>query len=214
MMNDTRGRNLAWTGLALTIGGALTVLLNAALTPFLPTEGSAVETVTSGVFIWRQGLSALAALFLLAGSVGVHMRQIGSSGRLGSVSFALTFAGCALLFAAEWCQVLFVRDLALRAPETFEALESASGPSASDVGIMSALLVFSVGWLLLSVSMLRARVFARRGPVLVLAGLLASLVLGPMVPGVWGAVAGSMLVGVGWMQLGRELHAAGVSFRP
>lgn len=201
-------------GLAVAAGGALTLLVNAGLTPFLAGSASFAETAASTLFVWRQGLSALAALFLLAGSVALHRRQADRSGPFGAGAFGLAFVGSACVFAWEWSQVFVVHGIALHAPGALSALEAPGGPTPFDIGVLIALLTFTLGWLAFSASMLIAREVPRPGPGLVIAGFLALPILGGLVPGVWGMVAGNAILGAGFLVLGRSLIARPVSGGP
>jgi hypothetical protein len=196
---------LRWTGAALAAGGALTLLINAALTPALPSHVSFAKTAASSVFLWRQGASALAAALLLLGSVGVHLRQAERAGRFGAIAFTVAFLGSALLLANEWGEVFLVRGLALRAPDALRALETGHGPSLYDLGALIALGTFTIGWVALAASALRAGVHSRRAAGLVIAGLLAIPLLGAALPGVWGAIIGNGILASGWLWLGYDL---------
>ena len=66
---------LRWTSLALAVGGALTILVNIGLAPFMIAEGRPLtETAVTTLFLWRQSLSAVAAVLLLFGSLGLYLR--------------------------------------------------------------------------------------------------------------------------------------------
>ena len=197
--------HLAWSGIALAAGGTITLLVNAGLTPFLQTDAPHPETVASSVFLWRQSLSALAAVLLLAGSIGLYLRHADQTGRFGAIAFMSAFVGSALLLANEWCQIFFVRGLALKAPDVLEELDAAKGPSLFDIGAMIALTTFTLGWIMFSVSMLLGGVYARRGPILVIAGFFAIPILSAALPGVWGPILGNTVLGSGWIVLGYEL---------
>jgi hypothetical protein len=196
-----------WSGIALAAGGAATFLINALLTPFLQFDASYATTAASTVFLWRQSLSALAVALLLFGSVGLYLRHADRFGRFGAAAFVPAFLGSAMLLANEWCQVFLVRDLALRAPEALETLEAAKGMSLYDAGAVIAFIVFTLGWILFSISMLLSRRYARRGPILVIAGFVVTPVLAAALPGAWGAIIGNAVLGAGWVVLGRELFA-------
>ena len=55
---------------------------------------------------------------------------------------------------------------------------------------------------------LRAGVLARRGPVVLLLGMFLATLLGALVPGMRGAVVGSVVLGGGWVLLGLDLRRA------
>lgn len=197
------------SGVALIAGGVLTFAVNAGLTPLLPKDASYSVTAASSTFLWRQILSALVALLLLAGTVGLHRRHAHRAGSFGSIAFVLAFAGSASLLANEWCQIFFVHGLALAEPDALDRLDAGDGLSLFDVGALSALAAFTLGWIVFSISMIRGAVHARRGPSLVLAGLFATPMFGAMLPGAWGPALGSAVLGAGWVLLGYELLAGG-----
>jgi hypothetical protein len=202
----TRNAFLAWCGIAVAIGGVLTVLINVGLTPFLDADAPYPKTAASSVFLWRQSLSALAAVLLLIGSVGLYLRQAATSGRFGVVAFLLAFLGSALLLANEWVQVFFVRGLAITAPGVLQTMDSAEGPSLFDTGAMIAFVAFTLGWIVFAISMLRAGLYSRKGPLLLIVGLLAVPILAAVLPDVLGLIVGNVMLGAGWFLLGRELH--------
>ena len=49
---------------------------------------------------------------------------------------------------------------------------------------MIAFLTFALGWLVFSISMILGGMYLRRGPILVIVGLLAAPILGAILPGV------------------------------
>ena len=207
MKPDMRTRILTWGGIAVMAGGALTLLVNVGLTPFLQPDAPYAETAASCVFLWRQGLSALAAVLILAGSVALYLHNADRAGRFGAIAFLFAFVGGALLLAHEWSQIFFVHEMALRAPDALTALEAAKGPSLFDIGAIIAFLAFVLGWIMFSVSMLLAGVYPRRGPILVIAGFCAAPILSAVLPDMWGAVIGNVVLGAGWIMLGHELFA-------
>jgi hypothetical protein len=200
-------RLLRWSGGALAAGGALTLLINAVLTPLLAAHAPFAEIAASPLFVWRQGASALAAVCLLFGAVGLHLRQAARAGRFGALAFALAFLGGALLFAMEWGEVFVVHPLAVAAPQALPALEPAHGPGLYDIGAMIAFSAFALGWILLAIATLRAGVLPRAAAWLVIAGLLAAPLLGAALH-VWGAVAGDAILGAGWFWLGLDVARA------
>jgi hypothetical protein len=192
---------MRWTGVALACGGALTILVNIALTPLLPAHVPFAHSASSWVFLWRQGASAVAGACLLLGVVGIHLAQAGRSGRFGAVTFAVALLGSALLLATEWNEVFVITDLARRAPDALNALEGGRGLHRDDLGAMIALATFTLGWLGLALATLRAHVLPRPAAWLVIAGLCVIPLLGAAF-GRWGAIAGNAVLGTGWCWLG------------
>lgn len=203
MTNDSFLRSSGW---ALALGGALTFLINAVLTPFLPKNAVFSAVAVSPIFLWRQSSSALAAMLLLFGAVGLYLRQAKRGNWFGAAAFAMAFVGSALLVATEWNQVFDTRDLALRAPATLDALNSGRGMNLPDLGALIALVTFTVGWIALAAWTLHARIFPRLAAVLVIAGFFLIPVLHAVLPGSWGDGLGNGVLGAGWFWLGIALY--------
>jgi hypothetical protein len=142
------------------------------------------------------------ALLLLFGCLGLHLVQRSASGAFGTAAFLVSFVGNSLLIAVEWANVFVLRALAQSDPGTLIALDKSSLITA---GFGSAAGLFALGWLLLSVSLWRARVFPRWAALTTLAGLISIPALGATPLGIAGAIAGNVVFGLGLMGLGRAL---------
>ncbi|MDH5271004.1 MAG: hypothetical protein OEY32_13875 [Candidatus Krumholzibacteria bacterium] len=199
--------------MAIGAAGILTFGINAGLTPLLDSGAPFATTAASTLFLWRQSASALAALLLVVGSIGLFLRHADRVGGFGTMAFLSALVGSSLLLANEWCQVVFVRGLAIGAPETLEALDAAEGISPFDLGSLVAFAAFALGWIAFSVSMLRCGAHTRWGPALVIAGLFATPILSAAVGPALGAACGSALLGAGWFIEGRELLSGPQSVR-
>lgn len=193
-----------WAGVALGLGGALTLLLNAFFTPLLPGHLPMGEVAALPIFAWRQGASAAAAAMLLFGSIGLYLRQSHRAGWWGLFWFTAAFLGSALLLGHEWGDVFFLRALALRAPQDLRPLDTGSGFGLYDVGAMIALGVFTVGWIGFAGWTIRAGVLSRRGAILLIAGFFVAPLAGALLHA-WGAVLGNAILGAGWYWLGYEV---------
>jgi hypothetical protein len=187
---------------ALILGGILYLITNSVLTLQLPLDVPGTDVFASRAFLLRLSFAAAAVFFLLIGSVGVYVRQSHNTGWFGSLVFALTFVGCAFVFAHEWGQVFFLHELAKVAPEGLQALEDIEGANLYDIEALLVLSLFMIGWFLFAISMLIARVYPRPGPILLIAGFLAVSILSPVLPGLWGFVVGNSVVALGWIVLG------------
>ena len=198
---------LRWMGASLLMGGALTIAINVGFTPFLRGGQDFVQTVTSPLFLWRQSSSAIAAAFLLFGSIGLYLADPSERGGFRTFAFAGACLGCALLLATEWTQIFDIRDLALTAPETLRALNARHGPTLSDMGAMASFGVFTLGWIALAASTLRSRLLSRRAAGLVIAGFFLIPML-QAVLGLWGGVAGNAVLGTGFILLGHSVRVA------
>lgn len=193
------------TGISLCVAGLLLIGINAVLSPMLP-QGSFGELASSDVFFIRQILAAIAALLMLFGVIGLHLGQMHRSGIFGGISFALAIAGAVALFSVEWNQAFTIRDFALQAPETLEAVEGAQGLTPFDIGALIGSSAFFLGWLLFAVSVFLANVFSRVGSALVAIGFFAAPILSlAKVSGPVALIGASIVIGGGWLLLGVSL---------
>jgi hypothetical protein len=203
-----------WSGIALAIGGALTLLVNVVFTPQLPANGRMVDVAATSLFAWRQSASALSVAMLLFGSVGLYLSQAERAGRLGAAAFALAFFGSALALCVEWSEVFLVRDLAFRAPDALQVLDAGHGKSIYDIGALCSIGAFALGWVLLAISSLRCGLsrWAAGG---VIAGFLLNPLLAAALPGVVGPVLANVVLGSSLFWLGYDvLRRAGSEERP
>jgi hypothetical protein len=195
-------------GVALLLGGLLTLGLNVAFTPLLPLDGAFSEIASSPFYLPRLGSAAIASLLLLFGLVGLYQRHREKVGLFGVCAFVIAFAGSAMVFAHEWAQVFFVHPLAALSPRALDALDDADMGTLYGFEGLAAVLGFTLGWLLLCVSMLLARVVPRLGPALVIAGFLLAAPLSAVIQPVTAMIIGMAVVSSGWMLLGRDLLRA------
>lgn len=100
----------------------------------------------------------LAAVLILFGLVGLHLRQSEAAGILGLLGFLVAFLGTALVVGVTWTQVFVVPSVAVEAPEFLDA-EQVAGPV--DTGFMISFIVLAVGWALFGVGALVARSYPR-----------------------------------------------------
>ena len=128
-----------------------------------------------------------AYLGMLGGLVGLHARQAGLYGRLGTAGFFLAFAGAALAFVGQATSAIFPKE------GTLGWLFSDPG-----FGFLVGLLLVSLGLVLLGVATLRARVLPRWCGV----GLIALVVFSAL-----GAFGGFVMVGLIWLALGYTLRS-------
>lgn len=192
------------SGIALALGAVLLILINVLLTPsymssFL--QGEAVARA-SGIYLLRISAALLAALLLLYGCFGLYLGQKNTSGRFGLVAFLVSFLGNSLLFAVEWSNLFVLRAVAQTSPETLGLLDESS---LMTVGFASGAGVFMLGWLLLSISVLRTNVYPRWAALSSLLGLILIPVLGATPLGVVGQIVGSVIFGTGLFGLGYSL---------
>lgn len=193
------------SGTAISLGGLLLIMVNAVFTPMLDMDVPFTEMMASQTYLWRLTLASLTVFLLMIGSSGLYRYQAEHSGLFAKFAFALTFVGCAALFAHEWGQVFFIHSMAVAAPDALQAMEDAEGMNAFDLEAMIAIIGFTFGWLAFAVSMLMAKDFPRPGPVLIIAGFFAVPLLSVATTPVIGGALGNAVLGTGFILLGREL---------
>lgn len=194
------------TGGSLLLGGALAALLNLVLTPLLPLDDGTVAVSTSTALVIRLPLAALSVALTTVGCAGLYLVQARRL-RLGALAFLLAVAGGFMAFSLESVQFTLVRDLAFQVPDVLEQLESSGDLSRYDLGFAIGVATFALGWLAVALVTLRTGILGRRGPLTLIAGLLLLPVLGGLL-GVWGAIAGNLVLGSGWALLGLDLRRA------
>jgi hypothetical protein len=187
-------------GVCLVLAGVLLVVVAAGLTPFLPAE----NTRQADIFLWRQSASAAVAALLLFGALGIYLRQADHPGIFPGIAFATASLGSALLLAQEWNEIFFARDLAIRLPAALETLE-AEEFSRWDIGALLAVSGFTLGWLALAASTLITRRFPRWAGWSVIGGFFAIPLSQPLLPGPFGPIPGSLILGAGFAGLGYDL---------
>ncbi len=193
------------SGIAIAAGGVSLSIVNAVFTPMLALDAPFTEMMASKAYLWRLSLAALTAFLLMIGSPGLYSYQTDRSGLFGKIAFGLTFLGCAVIFAHEWAQVFFMHNMAVVAPDALQAMEDVEGMSIFDIEGLIVLITFTVGWIAFAASMLVAKVFARLGPALILAGFFAIPLITAVTSIKWGGALGNAVLGSGFILLGREL---------
>lgn len=186
------------------LGGGLAALLNLILTPLLPEDAGSIAVLTSVPFGIRLPLGAASVALTTIGSVGLYLIQAHRL-RFGALAFLLAGVGGLMAFCTECVQFTLVRDLAFQVPDTLERLQDSGALRRYDIGFAIAVATFSVGWLAVAIVTLRAGILNRRGPITFVAGLFLVPILGGLA-GVWGAVAGNVVLGAGWALLGLDLR--------
>lgn len=190
-------------GKALIVGAALLVLTNTVLTPLMPVDGPESVLRASGIYLYRMIGALLTAIVLIFGAIGLHLAQRHKAGRLGAIAFVTLIVGIVLLVGLEWFNLFGMHALAHVAPDALEALDEAL---TLNVGFALSAGLFALGWILMSISLLRSAALPRHAPALTLAGLfavplLAASPLGPLV----GQIVGNLVLGAGFASLGLAL---------
>src|SRR5687767_14600116 len=137
-------------------------------------------------------------LLVLFALPGLYLIQAARAGKLGLVGFALTFAGVALGMG-HFYLMAFVRGvIGDRWPQATEAVSAASRMLAP-----AELLTFVLGWILLGVATIRARILPRAGGIFLIGGVVLVLIR-PLLP--LDGPVGGVLMGAGLAWLSAELY--------
>lgn len=203
---------IQYSGISVVFGGVFLILTNAILTPLINFDAPLSETVRTSMFMYRMSFAAIAAAFLLFGTIGLYLHQSKNSNNFGHITFLFAFFGSAFVLANEWYQIFVLPELAMISPEAILSLDSSNGVSIYDVGTMLALLTFSIGWILFSISMLKNGTYSRLGPILVIAGFLIIPIFSSFLTPVWGGMIGTSVMGLAFCLLGRELLLAKMEY--
>ncbi|MDP9479311.1 MAG: hypothetical protein M3R38_27135 [Actinomycetota bacterium] len=182
-----------WGAPATMLGGALTVIANL-MSPFIVDFNNLSGSTATNAYAFHHALLMLATLLLLGGIPGLQARQSEAAGRLGWAGFLVAFVGTVLLVAHFWGQAFIAPAVAVEAPELID-----EPPALLIAEIMLSFLLFSLGWILFGVSMLRARVYPRVAAGLLIAGAIMPIVL--TVPG------SALVLGVALTWLGYTLSS-------
>ena len=197
------------TGYAMMLGAIFYFIANGIITPIMPTTGPSAEIFGSTEFLARLSSAAASVFFLLVGSIGIFNYQRHKTRWFGALAFGITFIGSTVMFAHEWGQVFFLHELANVAPDGLETLVDRDGLNLYTIEFFVVLIPFMLGWLLLGISMLFARVFNPIGPLLMVGGFFTVPVLAATLPDLWGFIVGNLVIAAGFLLIGRELARAG-----
>ncbi len=201
-------RLIQFSGVSTIFGGIFFILTNVALSSFIDFDAPISETAQTPIFFYRMIFAAIAVSFLLFGTIGLHLHQSKNSNNFEIIAFVFAFFGTAFTLANEWYQIFVIPELAVIAPEALTSLESSSVLSIYDIGTFIAVLSFSIGWILFSISMLKSAVYSRKGPILIIAGFLIIPILSSIATPYWGGTIGTSALGLAFCILGRELLLA------
>ena len=175
------------------VAGGLFAVVHAGMS-MIGDRSDLVAMMKDPLFLVFNYAFAITFPLLMIALVAVYWRQAGEAGVFGAIAFCVATAGTVALAGDMWFEGYAVPWLADVAPATFDVDRSGSG---LEVAWLVTMVLFSAGWALFGVAMLRARVVP---PVLSIAVVIGGLVgfLAAMPP--WGAVLGVALAAVGaWL---------------
>jgi hypothetical protein len=165
-----------WGGLSAVVGGALLVVavLYSLIVEVSGGPEAFSEAALTPSYAITTGMSLLSAILILFGLVGLNLRQSEQAvGALGRVGFVVAFLGTALVVGTVWTEFFVVPSLAVGAPELLDAEEI---PGLLNVGFILSYSLLSLGWALFGVSALRAGIYPRWVPIVLIIAALIGLV--------------------------------------
>jgi hypothetical protein len=153
-------------GVVLIVGGGVDQVLRLGPDPMS-------EIVQTPVFAARSMALLGGALLLLLALVSIYERHARRIGPFGFSAAIVAGTGTVLLSGMFWAEAFFYPTLGRAAPGLVDGTERAGS---SAFGLLLSTAVFGVGWILLGIAMLRARVYRVLPAVLLLIGGAASLI--------------------------------------
>ncbi len=124
------------------------------------------DTATSNSFIAQSMLFLIAGVLLLGGLLGLYAGQTEILGLVGAAGFLVAFVGTALAAGSSWDTAFIVPAVAEEAP----ALLDAGLPPLALFGNVLSWGLLTIGWFLLGLAVLRARVYPRAAVILLMVG--------------------------------------------
>ena len=156
---------ISLSGLATVAAGVLLTIGDLLIFATETENLSEWRETTPYVFAWL--LYLLGGVLLLAGLVGLYVRQSEAAGILGFVGFLVAFSGTVLALGAVWGQLFVAPLLAVQAPG---ALDTEPTGTLAVGFTLTFLIIFPLGWLLFGVATLRAQVYPRAAAILLIIG--------------------------------------------
>jgi hypothetical protein len=194
-------------GVTAILAGLLFVasdLLDLAVEPATDSVGFGADAFEqdspSAWLVFESGLTLLAGVLLLFGSIGLYARRTEVVGLLGLFGFVFAFSGTVMAVGAFWSNIFIAPTMAAALAREPAGLLDATPPRALAAGLGLSYGLVSVGWLLFGVAILRARAYPRAGA--------AALTLGAVLTWLPFPLAG-VLFGVGVALVGWYLYSAG-----
>lgn len=166
---------LRLSGLA-AVGAGVLLAVSELLGLTIDYDNLRVEVTTGFWFVSSLGFM-LGAILLLGALIGIYLRQAEAAGTLGLLGFLVAFVGTALVVGATWADGFFTPGLAEVAPEVLGTEEL---PALLNFGFTLSFGLASLGWLLLGVATLRARVYPRAAAILLIVGAVLTFIPLPL----------------------------------
>lgn len=162
---------IRWGGLVVFLGAVLWAIQKIGWTLLIGDQDPLTYPQPTATILWVMGF--IAALLILLGLPALYARQARQAGSLGLIAFVVVFIGMALVIGNTFFGVFIQAGLADLIILAEEAGVTVQEPVAAGIGLMTTLLLYTLGWLLFGLSSLKARVLPRWAAVVVLVGLVS-----------------------------------------
>jgi hypothetical protein len=188
----------AWAAIVSGLALVASLLLEWLVVPF--EQLGETEAYLTGSYFLSSGLRLLSTVLLGWALIGIYERQSRSAGTFGLWAFVVAFFGTALSAGNTWAEVFIWPTLAQVAPNMLsgQATEASSYLSA---GLTLSFPLFGIGLILFGVATLRAGVYLRWAPVLLIISIPVTMFLDPT-PGSFQESIGQILLGIAVAALG------------
>jgi hypothetical protein len=188
-------------GMAAILAGLLFVasdLLDLAVEPATDSVGFGADAFEqnspSALLVFQSGLTLLAGVLLLFGSIGLYVRRTEEVGLLGLFGFVFAFSGTVMAVGNFWSNTFIAPTLAAALAREPAGLLDAAPPRALAAGLGLSYGLVSVGWLLFGLAILRARAYPRAGAAALMLGAALTWLPFPLT----GVLFGVGVAWVGW----------------
>jgi hypothetical protein len=187
----------AWAAIVSGLALAVSLLMEWLVVPY---EQLGSEAYLTSSYLVSSGLRLLGIVLLLWALIGIYERQSRAAGTFGLWAFVVAFFGTALSAGNTWAEVFIWPTLAQVAPNMLsgQATEASSYLSA---GLTLSFPLFGIGLILFGVATLRAGVYPRWAPVLLIISIPVTMFLDPT-PGSFQESIGQILLGIAVAALG------------
>jgi hypothetical protein len=187
----------AWAAIVSGLALAVSLLMEWLVVPY---EQLGSEAYLTSSYLVSSGLRLLGIVLLLWALIGIYERQSRAAGTFGLWAFVVAFFGTALSAGNTWAEVFIWPTLAQVAPNMLsgQATEASSYLSA---GLTLSFPLFGIGLILFGVATLRAGIYPRWAPVLLIISIPVTMFLDPT-PGSFQESIGQILLGIAVAALG------------
>jgi hypothetical protein len=154
--------------------------------------------VTTPAYTVTYATAMLGMAALLLALTAIYTREFAALGRLGVIGYVAAFLGTLMVAGDWWFDAFAIPMIAAEAPEFLDLPPSGLVLA----GVIPTVGLYTVGWVLLGLAALRARIFPRAAAVLLLVGGLA----GPLALSTPYQIP--LAIAIGWIGYSLERHSA------